>query len=608
MLRFYVDKLAGFEFTFLSGIFLLISFIGHYLDFTFEFAWFTIIISATPIAYYAFKKLSKFKISSSLLITIAILSAVFIGEVFTAAEVAFIMAIGELLENLTIQNAKKSLKNLISKIPEQANLVNNDSIDVIEICKIIPNMRLRIFPGEKVPVDGIIIDGFCALDESMLTGESLPIEKKSSDKVFAGSINTSGSIDIITTSSGKDSTIEKLSKLIEQSHKKPSALEKTIDKFASIIVPCSLIIAILTYIFTDEIIRAVAVLVVFCPCALVLATPTSIMAAISHASKQSVIIKSSLALEKIAKVNKICFDKTGTLTKSTLKVDNIILTKDIVISDLISKIVSLEQYSEHPVAKAIVKLKDIYKVNIVGVKNLEISIGYGVSGVINGEKFSISKEYEQDLEKKYSDIVDNIRKEGKIIVFVNSNNTTVAILSLSDEIRAYSKKLISNLIERGIEPILLTGDNEVTAKFIGENIGVSKIYANQTPQDKANLIKTISKHNTVCMVGDGINDAVALKCADVSIAIAKPDNDVATSNSDIVLISDDISKLSYLFKLASLTIKNIKFNIFIAMSINMIALILSIFGFLSPVFGALVHNLGTIFVILSSIAFYKKDI
>ncbi|MBR5866518.1 MAG: cation-translocating P-type ATPase, partial [Spirochaetaceae bacterium] len=359
MLHEIIEKLESLPATLAGGVFLALSFVLPMfgMDFGLGFAWLTIFICGTPLVYSAIKKLIKNsgirKISSSLLITIAMISAVLIKDLFAAAEVAFIMAIGEILEHFTTERAKKGLKNLINLAPVQGRKIKDGKEIIIKAEEIQPDDILRILPGEAIPVDGVIVSGETSVNQAVMTGESVPVDKFAGDEVFCGTINCFGSIDIRSVKVGENTSLQKLISMVKNAESRKAPMQRIADKWASFLVPVALLVAVITYFVTKDITRAVTILVVFCPCALVLATPTAIMAGIGQASKYGVIIKSGDALEKMGKVDVIAFDKTGTITLGNLEVCDVLPVADISKSELIEITASAESKSEHPLGKAI---------------------------------------------------------------------------------------------------------------------------------------------------------------------------------------------------------------------------------------------------------------
>ena len=619
MLKEIIEKLESIPFTIASGVFLVLSFVFDKLNInTFiDLAVISVIISGTPLFYSAIKKLIKnkgvSKISSALLISVAMVASTFIGDLFAAGEVAFIMAIGEILEDLTTDKAKKGLKKLLSLAPTKARIIVNGNEKEVNAEDVKENDIVRILPGETVPVDGIIISGETSIDQSVMTGESLPVDKTINDSVFCGTINRFGAIDVKATKVGENSSLKKLIRMVKEAENKKAPMARIADKSASYLVPLAFLIAVITGIVTKDITRAVTVLVVFCPCALVLATPTAIMAAIGQGTKNGIVIKSGEALENMGKVDTITFDKTGTLTYGKLTVCDVILidkTKDR--NEFLKTVASAEGKSEHPLAKAIVSFAKEKELGIIESTEFRMNAGKGVFAKLEGKDVlcgneSFLKENGITINDKITLILSELRSQGKASVIVAEDNNVIGIIALSDVLRENAEEVIKKLDKMNTKAVLLTGDNSLTAKYFAEKIGITEIRANLLPEGKVENIKKLQSENkTVCMIGDGVNDAPALKTANVGIAMGSMGSDIAVEAADIALMSDDISKIPYLKKLSNATVKTIKISIALSMIINILAVILSVLGLLTPTTGALVHNAGSVFVVLFAAMLYDR--
>ena len=620
-----ISKLfSGLHFTIISIVFFILNVVLNLLkiETVFKPVWISIVISAFPFLVGAIKNIVKFKIKNSLLITIAVIASVFVGEYFAAAEIAILMAIGELLEDYTVDRAKKGLNDLISSAPKKAKklIKTNDSYTVKEVPieEIENGDIIRVMPGEIISVDGIIKEGFSSIDQSILTGESLPVDKTVGDEVFCGSMNCFGSIDIIAKDV-ENSSLQKFIDLVERAEKEQTPMQTVIDRLAVKLVPTALLIAIATFAIMmlsnfdlyTSINRAVTVLVVFCPCALFLSTPTAVMASIGQASKHGVIIKTFNALEKLAKVNKIAFDKTGTLTYGKLNVNDIENFSEFSDETIMSLISSLESKSEHPIAKSVTEYLDEKNIKKENVENFKMKIARGVEGEILGNKYFCGNE--KYFRENNINVKDNIKEkiekysnEAKNIILFGDEKEVLSIVTLSDTLRENAKEMVENLKSFEIEPLLLTGDNLSTAKYFSDEVGITEVKAELSPEEKFENIKSLKENNVVCMIGDGINDAPALKLADVSVAMGKTGSDISIESANIVLMGHDVSKIVYLKKLANATVKTIKFNIIISLLINFVAVILSVLGVLNPLVGAIVHNLGSILVILNASLLYDR--
>ena len=628
MLKKTNDFLAGLPMTIVAGIFLLLDLVPHLMEefgnapvqllfLPFDPAWVTIVISGIPLLYLAIWRIIHnsgiSKISSALLICIAMFAAIAIGDLFAAGEVVFIMAIGALLEEATTNRAKKGLKKLISLAPTKGRRLKNGKEEMIPAEEIRQGDTLRILPGETIPVDGTIVNGETSVDQSIMTGESLPIDKGIGEEVFCGTINRFGSIDISATKVGENSSLQKLIRMVQDAENKQAPMQRIADRVASWLVPVALLIAIPAYVFTGNIVTAVTVLVVFCPCALVLATPTAIMAAIGQATKHGVIIKSGEALEKMGKVDTIAFDKTGTLTYGRLDVSDMIsFDQTISETDLLSLAASAEAKSEHPLGKAIVTYAKEKEVPLIESTAFKMTAGKGIIAEVNkqilicgNEKFLTDNGVCVDDMGQFA--LERLRTQGKASILVAKDHKCIGVIALSDVLRPEVKEMVSRLSDMHTRTVLLTGDHQKTADYFARQVGISEVRAELLPEQKVSSIEELQAENRkVCMIGDGVNDAPALKTADVSVAMGSMGSDIAIDAAEIALMSDDISKIPYLKRLSNATVKTIKASITLSMCINFVAIVLSLMEVLTPTTGALVHNAGSCFVVLIAALLYDR--
>lgn len=628
MLKKFNDFLAGLPMTIVAGVFLLLDLVPQLAEefggtpvqisfLPFDPAWVTIVISGIPLLYLAIWRIIHnpgiSKISSALLICIAMFAAIAIGDLFAAGEVVFIMAIGALLEEATTNRAKKGLKKLISLAPTKGRRLKDGKEEMIPAEEIRQGDILRILPGETIPVDGTIISGETSVDQSIMTGESLPVDKGVGEEVFCGTINRFGSIDISATKVGENSSLQKLIRMVQDAENKQAPMQRIADRVASWLVPVALLIAILAYVFSGNIVTAVTVLVVFCPCALVLATPTAIMAAIGQATKHGVIIKSGEALEKMGKVDTIAFDKTGTLTYGRLDVSDMIsFDESISETDLLSLAASAEAKSEHPLGKAIVAYAKAKEVPLAESTAFRMTTGKGIFAEVDNrrlrcgnEKFLTEKGVW--IDNKVQSALERLRTQGKASVLVAENQKCIGVIALSDVLRPEAKDMVSRLSDMHTRTVLLTGDHQKTADYFAQQVGISEVRAELLPQEKVQSIEKLQAENhKVCMIGDGVNDAPALKTADVSVAMGSMGSDIAVDAAEVALMSDDISKIPYLKRLSNATVKTIKASITLSMCINFAAIVLSLMEVLTPTTGALVHNAGSCFVVLIAALLYDR--
>lgn len=611
--------LAGIPMTVVGGGFLVISLLlsltGNKLPI--DPAWVSVIICGIPLLYLSLWRIIHnhgiSKISSALLISVAMIAAIAIGDLFAAGEVAFIMAIGAILEEKTTERAKKGLKKLISLTPRQGRRISNGREEMIALEDIRINDILRVLPGETVPVDGDIVAGTTSVDQSVMTGESLPVDKTVGNSVFCGTINRFGTIDIHASKLGEDSSLQKLIRMVEEAENKKAPMARIADKAASWLVPAALLLAIAAFIATGDIVRAVTVLVVFCPCALVLATPTAIMAAIGQATKHGIIIKSGEALERMGKVDTVAFDKTGTLTNGSLTVTDIYpFTDTIDKAALLRYTASAENYSEHPLAKAVTAYAKQENIEPLEVENFHMVPGKGISAVIRGGKLfcgneAFLKEQQIDIDDAAEQILERFRNEGKAVILVADTAKLLGAVTLSDTLRDTAADVIEKLRKMGTRAVLLTGDHKRAAQYFAKQVGITDVHAELLPEQKVSEIAALQKTGKiVCMIGDGVNDAPALKTADVSVAMGAMGSDIAVETADIALMSDDISKIPYLKRLSDACIKTIKFGISLSLTINFAAITLSLLGLLTPTTGALVHNAGSCLVVLIAALLYDR--
>ena len=559
-------------------------------------SWIAVILCGVPIFKECCEGLiTEFDLKADVLVSIAIIASILIGEVFAAGEIATIMAIGGFLEDYTVRKTQGRIEELINMTPQVATRIRNGIEEKISVESVQVGDILKVLPGESIPTDGLIVNGETSIDQATLTGESLPVDKKENDEVYSGTINLYGSFTMKTTKISQESSLQKLIRLVESSKPENAKIVRTADKWATMIVVIAFTAAVLTYLFTFEISRSVTILVVFCPCALVLATPTAIMAAIGNLTKYGVLIKDGESLEELAHVDELVFDKTGTLTYGTPEVIKVISDNPEEMMYLLS---SLESKSEHPLAKAIVKY---YNENdLAEVENFKMHIGKGVSGIINDERIVAGNKKlleEENIDLKYSEEPQN----GEIQIFVAKDGEIIGNVLLADTLRNSSKQTIKMLKRLRVKTTLLTGDNEKTANFIAEQVKVRNVKFNCLPEDKTEYIKReqILGHK-VAMIGDGINDAPSLRKANVGIAMGDIGSDISVEAANIALINDNIEDIPHLIGVARKTIKIINIGIGFALSLNIIAMGLAILGLLNPIEGALIHNIGSVVVIIYS--------
>ena len=573
----------------------------------FDIAWIAIVLCGIPILIGAFKGvIFEHDIKADLLVSLALIASVVTKEFFAAGEVALIMQIGSLLEDYTSGKAKESIEKLIKLTPQKATVLCNGEYIVKPSEKVKPGDILRVIAGETIPVDGTIVEGETAIDQSVMTGESIPVDKREGDKVFSGTLNQYGVFSMRADAFSSDSSLQRMIKLAKEAEENKAPIVTAADKWATWLVIIALSCAGITWAVTGEFIRAVTVLVVFCPCAFILATPTAVLAGIGNAAKYGIIIRSGSALEKLSVIKRIAFDKTGTLTYGKPEVQNVYSNDDRFDENKILKITALaEQLSEHPLGKAIWNAYVKNGGKKEEIKDFQVIAGQGVSAQINGMKILAGKKdfmILQGISAYDLKMIGNKEKDNSsTLVYVAADGKAIGMVTLKDTVKAGVTDTIKRLKDIGLSPILLTGDNNDAAGSAASAIGITDFKANLLPEEKMAIIKDMSgKHEPVCMVGDGVNDALALTAADAGIAMGGIGSDIAIESADVVLVSDEIKRLPYLFVLVRKVMKKVKINIIASLVINLSAVILSSLGILTPITGALWHNCGSVFVVVNA--------
>ena len=566
----------------ISGVALILSLTGV-VPLPFDIAWVAIILCGVPIILEAIIGLvTAFDIKADVLVSLALIASVCIGEDFAAGEVAFIMQFGALLEDLTVAKARAGIEKLVRLTPQTARVI----------------------------VDGVILSGQTSVNQAVMTGESMPVDKGASDEVSSGTVNQFGAFEMKATRVGEDSSIQRMIRLVQTADAGKAKIVGMADRWATWIVVIALTAAALTWLISGEIIRAVTILVVFCPCALVLATPTAIMAAIGNATKHGFLVRMGDALERLAKVKVVTFDKTGTLTYGTPEVIAVkSICQDCTDGEIYGFAAAVEQYSEHPLGVAILKSYRKTGESVPAAENFRMVPGRGVTATVGGHEViagSMALLREHGAQEAGADEVEAYLQKGCTVTWLAADGRTIGYVVLSDTIRQESVQTIEALGALGVRTALLTGDNENAAAGIAGQLHISEVHAGCLPEDKLKYIREYQQGGApVCMIGDGINDAPALKAATVGIAMGGVGSDIAVDAADIVLVDDEIRELPHLVALSVRMMRTIRLNLIFSMTLNLVAITLAILGILNPVVGALVHNAGSVLVIINS-AFLLK--
>ena len=581
-------------------------------SFPFDMAWIAIVLCGLPIILEAVVGLvTAFDIKADVLVSLALIASICIGEEFAAGEVAFIMQLGALLEELTVAKARAGIEKLVHLTPQTARVLREGREEIVPAEQVRVGDRIRVLPGESIPVDGVIVSGQTSINQAVMTGESLPVDKTVGDFVSSGTVNQFGAFEMEASKVGEDSSIQRMIRLVQSADAGKAKIVGIADRWATWIVVIALSAAALTWLLTGQIIRAVTILVVFCPCALVLATPTAIMAVIGNATKHGFLMREGDALERLAGVKVIAFDKTGTLTYGTPEVVKAAsVSEEFSKEDVYRLAASAEQLSEHPLGKAIAAgFRKAGKDSAAPAEAFWMIPGRGVCAQVEGKAVLAGNPEllrEQGVPMTVPAEAEEAFRQGCTVIYVAVDGALAGYLALSDTLRQESAATIEALSQLGVQPVLLTGDHENAAAAIAAKWKIRQVRANCLPEDKLTAIGEYQEQGQpVCMIGDGVNDAPALKKADVGIAMGGVGSDIAVDAADIALVDDEVKELPHLIALSKRMMTTIKLNMTFSMALNFAAIVLAIVGTLNPVVGALVHNAGSVLVITNS-AFLLK--
>lgn len=606
----------------LSAAALLASFAGAE-PFGFDMAWVAVLFSGAPIVCGAFLALVReHDIRADLLVSLALIASLAIGEIFAAGEIAFIMQLGAFLEEYTVGRARAGIERLVALAPQMAWRVREGKAEEVRADEVAVGDRLRVLAGEKIPADGRIVTGRTAVDEAVLTGESMPVDKNPGDEVKSGTLNQFGTFEMIAEKVGEDMALTRLIRLVQEADAGKAKIVRLADRWATWIVVFALAASLLAQYITGDVLRAVTVLVVFCPCALVLATPTAVMAAIGNAARRGFLVKEGDALERLSSVTAVAFDKTGTLTNGTPRVQTITPLAD-GWSDgrVLAAAAALESHSEHPLGKAIVachaeksaaagigrERSDMDELLAAASPTVDVLPGEGIVARSKGAvclaagNARLLRRLGIRLAERAEEASLRCLDEGAAIVYLVEGDAVVGLIALADAVRTGAKRMVRRLQEEGLRPVLLTGDNERAAAAVAQSLAIEEVHAHLLPEDKLAAIEKLAKDGSpTAMIGDGINDAPALKRAFVGIAMGRSGDGIAAEAADIAITQGSVEELSHLFALSRHLMKTIRRNIAFSLALNFLAIALAVTGEIGPVLGALIHNTGSILVIISS--------
>ena len=572
-------------------------------------------LNGLPIVWGAIRGLIRKRTNVDELVSLAIIASVIMGEFLTAAFVSFVMVLGALIEELTSDSARQAIQALIELSPETATVVADGGEREVPIEEVRVGDRLLVKPGERVPVDAEIRKGISALDESSITGEPIPAEKAPGDSVYAGTLNQNGLLEAEVMRVGRDTALGKVIRLVSEAEAhKPEAIS-LIDRYARWFTPAILLCAGTTWWLTGDVAKAVTVLIVGCPCALILAAPTAIVAAIGRAARAGILVKGGLYLEEAGRAEVVIFDKTGTLTEGSPRVDEVVTAEGYGEEEVLSAAAAVEQNSTHPLARAVLAAAKERNVEIPRAENMTAQIGLGVRDQVDGRLVEVGSAYlgggSAHVPEPLRSHFERFKERGATPLVVYLDQQPAGILSVADHVRPSAGEMIRRLVALGIEQIgVLTGDHEKSAHLVAGAVGAEHAWAHQTPEDKLDVMRSFQESGkTVIFVGDGINDAPALAAANVGIAMGAAGTDVALETADVALMHDDVSRLPFLIRLSRRTLRVIKWNIAFGMAFNAVAVIAGGWGLLSPIMGAVVHNIGSVLVVVSSasLAFTREE-
>ncbi|HEY3381601.1 MAG TPA: cation-translocating P-type ATPase [Vicinamibacterales bacterium] len=574
----------------------------------------SVALNGAPIIWAALKGLFEKRVNVDELVALAIAGSLLRGEFLTAAVVSFVMVFGSLIEQATATAARKAVETLVRLAPENATVLRDGRRVEARVEDLAVGDCVLVRSGERVPVDGRVVNGMTWLDESSMTGEPMPVEKRAGDDVFAGTLNHQGVIEIVATKVGENTTLGRVIELVLQAEAQRPAAVRMIDRYARWFTPTILAAAVVAWVVTGQADRAIAVLIVGCPCALILAAPTAVVATIGRAARAGVLVKGGVHLESVGRATAILFDKTGTLTAGTPCVDEVETADGIDPSYVLQRAASVEQHSTHPLARAVLKAAGDARLDLSEAEHMVTEVGLGVRAMVEGRQVEVGSAHlgggGSAVPASLRRHLDRVKDRGATPLVVFEDKRAVGILSVTDQVRPGAKETVARLRALGIRQVgIVSGDHARAARRIADAVGADDCWSDLSPEGKPDVVKDLQRQGlTVVFVGDGINDAPALATADVGVAMAAAGTDVALETSDIALMHDDVTRIPFLVQLSRRMLRIIKWNIAFGLTFNAVAVLASGGGYLTPIMGAIVHNIGSVLVVLSSatMAFVKE--
>ncbi len=564
------------------------------------------LVGSSFIWYSAVQGIREGDFTADIPVSLATAAAIAIGQYPAAAVVAVLLLLGGLLEELVAARADRALDALARLLPDRVT-VRRDGKDLfLSPDEVVVGDLLIVRSGERIAVDGEVLFGAAAINQSAITGESVPVEKQAGDTVFAGTLNENGAIEVLATRVGTETTLGQIRRLVADAQEEKAPVERVLDRYAKLYTPAAIILGLLLWWWSGNVLQAITMLIVFCPCVIVLATPTALVASIGNAALRGSLVKKGAAVETLAHVDIVIFDKTGTLTSGELQLADVVPFDDVLETSLLGYAASAEKFSEHPVGRAIVRAAAGREIAVTDPESCELLTGLGVKARTGGHAVLLGRP------KLFSDMGITLPKtvlweinaracEGMSVIVVMIDHTVSGLLVFEDTLREHAQETVAALNQAGIRTVIVTGDNRETAARIAEATGISEMHAEMMPEEKVGIVKRFQEAgHRVAFVGDGVNDGPALATADVGVAMGNAGTDVAIETADVVLLSDDLLKLPQIIDTSRKALRTIRQNLVFAVGVLLFAVCLTVFNILTPVTGALLHELSSIPVIANS--------
>ena len=569
------------------------------------------VIGGFPIYKEAWENLRKRRMTMELSMTIALLSALAIGQFFTAIVIAFFVLFAELLEGYTVGGGRRAIENLINALPRHVTVRRNGQESELKAEELSIGEVIVIRPGERIPVDGTVIKGSSYVDQSSITGESLPIEKTEQSKIFAGTINKNGVLEVTVERVGRDTTFGKIIQVVEEAEKSKAPVQRIADRLAAGLVYFALAAAVLTFLVTRNLTATIAVIIVAGACGVAAGTPLAILAGIGSAARRGIIVKGGLYLEKLADIDTIVLDKTGTLTMGVPEVTGIRVADGATENEVLENAAIAEQHSEHPIGEAVIRKARMAKISLRDYSDLQYIPGKGVTCLDRGSKIVVGTRTlleENGIDAKGAASFLSDTKPGETLVYVGRETEILGALTIADQLRSEAIQAVDQLKKQGYRTILLSGDSREAASAIGTQLGVHEAIGNLLPEQKLEKVRELLQQGRkVAMVGDGVNDAPALAEATVGIAMGGG-TDVALETADITLMTSDLSRLVEVLSIAKRCYRVIRFNFWGTIAVDTLGIVLAFFGLLAPIIAALIHVGSELAFILNSARLFRSSV